>query len=840
VNGLSDFTVSAWVNPASNAAWQRVFDFGTGTNTNMFMTVNAGGAGLRFAITTSGSGGEQQLTGGGQLPLNTWSNVAVTLSGTTGTLYLNGKPVATNPNMTLHPSSLGNTNHNWIGQSQYADPFLSSTVDDFNIYNRALSPVEVSALAGQPGAGNVADYKFDEAGGATAIDSSGNGRDATIIGSAAGAATNTIAPVNVGDTNIKVASTTGFTVGDQLELHEQGLVPVGQEKSELATITGLGTAAGPQTTTVGPANAGDTSIKVVSANGFVVGQPLQIKDASGANFETATVSAIGTPAGGSTTLAAPANAGDTNVKVTSTNGFVAGQALVVGVGASQEIATVTDVGTAGAAGTGITIAAPLTKDHLILALIRGTGTGITLAAPLANSQAAGSTTRGQGSGIDIAAPIRVAHPLATTGGSPGDGISIRDVGAGFVGDAADQGPPGRRRGAGHGHGRQRVAAVARACRRRERARARSGVTFFAPLTVAHATTATVRDESQPGTGITFSPALTAAHPVGAVVRGGGTGVTLTTPVTMAHPAGTSIGKSGLSLTESRTYFTLWALDSAPLLVGTNVADMAAQNLAIYLNKDVIALDQDQLGVQVFTVSNANSQWTLRQPLADGDTAVAVFNAATTPWTNATVGFGSVGLDPGTTYLAKDLWSKQVTAVTDPICVASVAGHATVVYRVSSRPPTVTVPGPIVVDATAPDGAKVTYASSATDAFDEQLPTTCSLPSGATFPIGDTRVTCTATDAAGHQGSASFSVHVKGADEQLSDQIALVGQAGGGSFADQLQAVRDDLAAGAKSDACSDLAAYLKHVQTQSGKQLSVTLAATLVRNGNRIRAVIGC
>jgi Concanavalin A-like lectin/glucanases superfamily len=99
VNGLSDFTVSAWVNPASNAAWQRVFDFGTGTNTNMFMTVNAGGAGLRFAIITSGSGGEQQLTGGGQLPLNTWSNVAVTLSGTTGTLYLNGNPVATNPNM---------------------------------------------------------------------------------------------------------------------------------------------------------------------------------------------------------------------------------------------------------------------------------------------------------------------------------------------------------------------------------------------------------------------------------------------------------------------------------------------------------------------------------------------------------------------------------------------------------------------------------------------------------------------------------------------------------------------------------------------------------------------
>ena len=154
VSALSDFTVSAWVNPASDDTWSRVFDFGTGTAVNMFMTVNGGGAGLRFAITNNGNGAEQTLTGGGQLPLNTWSHVAVTLSGTTGTLYLNGTPVAINPNMTLKPSSLGNTNQNWIGRSQYPDPCLNGTVDDFNIYNRALSPADVAALAGgQPGAG---------------------------------------------------------------------------------------------------------------------------------------------------------------------------------------------------------------------------------------------------------------------------------------------------------------------------------------------------------------------------------------------------------------------------------------------------------------------------------------------------------------------------------------------------------------------------------------------------------------------------------------------------------------------------------------------------------------
>ncbi len=107
----------------------------------------------------------------------------MTLSGTTGTLYVNGTAVGTNTNMTLNPSALGDTTQDWIGRSQYpGDPYLAATVNDFQIYNSALTAAQVAALAGgQPGAGNVAWYKFDETGGATAIDSSGNGRNGTII-----------------------------------------------------------------------------------------------------------------------------------------------------------------------------------------------------------------------------------------------------------------------------------------------------------------------------------------------------------------------------------------------------------------------------------------------------------------------------------------------------------------------------------------------------------------------------------------------------------------------------------------------------------------------------------
>jgi len=186
VSGLTDFTVAGWVNAAAAPNWARFFDFGTGETDYMFVTVSAGGTNNpRFAITVSGNGNEQRLDAPDPLPLNTWTHLAVTLSGTTGTLYVNGTAVAANTSMTLDPSSLPVTNNDYIGHSQFpADPILDGTVDEFQIWNRALSAAEVQSLqtsaAGTTGGGNVAWYRFDEAKGATAVDSSGNGRNGTI------------------------------------------------------------------------------------------------------------------------------------------------------------------------------------------------------------------------------------------------------------------------------------------------------------------------------------------------------------------------------------------------------------------------------------------------------------------------------------------------------------------------------------------------------------------------------------------------------------------------------------------------------------------------------------
>ncbi|MDG4798030.1 beta-L-arabinofuranosidase domain-containing protein [Micromonospora sp. WMMD1082] len=192
ISQLTDFTIATWVNLAAAQSWSRLFDFGQNTTINMFLTARAGVTGNvpRFAITVGGSGAEQRIDGASALPTNQWVHLAVTLAQNTGTLYVNGQQVGRNPNMTLSPADLGNPGNRWIGRSQYGDPYLDATVDEFHIFDRALGEPEVRSLldspAGSTGGGSIAWYRFEEQDGSTIRDSSPHGRDGGIVASQGG------------------------------------------------------------------------------------------------------------------------------------------------------------------------------------------------------------------------------------------------------------------------------------------------------------------------------------------------------------------------------------------------------------------------------------------------------------------------------------------------------------------------------------------------------------------------------------------------------------------------------------------------------------------------------
>ncbi|WP_243735270.1 LamG-like jellyroll fold domain-containing protein [Paenibacillus turpanensis] len=133
-------TVAAWVNPESTPNWARVFDIGSSTDNYFFLALNDGTSvhmGLR-----SGSA-VQSLSGAAFPSSDRWHHVAVTLEDKTAVIYINGIEVAKNTNLTITPADLGLSTANYIGKSQFNDPYYNGLIDDFRIYDRALSSDEV-------------------------------------------------------------------------------------------------------------------------------------------------------------------------------------------------------------------------------------------------------------------------------------------------------------------------------------------------------------------------------------------------------------------------------------------------------------------------------------------------------------------------------------------------------------------------------------------------------------------------------------------------------------------------------------------------------------------------
>ncbi|WP_340389912.1 immunoglobulin-like domain-containing protein [Paenibacillus sp. FSL E2-0151] len=198
---LEKATFSTWVQMDRNQANQRIFDFASDTgrqvNRNtMYLSTQGDTGSLEFAVVTPftekfsndstrlGSEYKYAVRNSGLFPTKTWQHVAITMDEFDTVLYVNGQEVKRSSTFNVEPRMLLETTMNYIGKSRNSSHSLfDGKLDDFRIYNRALSVEEIATLADedvtppveQPsGAELILHYDMNDIDGATVIDQTGN------------------------------------------------------------------------------------------------------------------------------------------------------------------------------------------------------------------------------------------------------------------------------------------------------------------------------------------------------------------------------------------------------------------------------------------------------------------------------------------------------------------------------------------------------------------------------------------------------------------------------------------------------------------------------------------
>jgi alpha-galactosidase len=145
-----------------------------------------------------------------------------------------------------------------------------------------------------------------------------------------------------------------------------------------------------------------------------------------------------------------------------------------------------------------------------------------------------------------------------------------------------------------------------------------------------------------------------------------------------------VGNGGLNAAESRSHFSFWALLAAPLMAGNDLRTMSAETREILTNREVIAVDQDPLGMQGRKVRDDGDQEIWMKPLADGAKAVILFNRGSEA-ANVGVAWEDVSLAPRSKALVRDLWKKADAGSFTGRYEATVGAHDVVMVRITPQP-----------------------------------------------------------------------------------------------------------------------------------------------------------
>ena len=139
-----------------------------------------------------------------------------------------------------------------------------------------------------------------------------------------------------------------------------------------------------------------------------------------------------------------------------------------------------------------------------------------------------------------------------------------------------------------------------------------------------------------------------------------------------------IGNGGMSTTEYRTHFSLWCMLAAPLMAGNDLRAMSDDTRGILTNREVIALDQDVLGVQGKRLVSRDGFEIWIKPLHDGGRAIGVFNRNDTEKT-VQLSWKEIGLSAQPKTL-RDLWQHRDLAPAADGYSASILGHGVLLLR----------------------------------------------------------------------------------------------------------------------------------------------------------------
>ena len=142
-----------------------------------------------------------------------------------------------------------------------------------------------------------------------------------------------------------------------------------------------------------------------------------------------------------------------------------------------------------------------------------------------------------------------------------------------------------------------------------------------------------------------------------------------------------VGNRGLSYEEQRSQMTMWSIMAAPIMISSDVRNMSNETKELYLNKDMIAINQDSLGVQGHRVSDVNGKQIWTKPLKNGDIAVALLNNNNSTQT-VECNFADIGVEGEVE--VRDAWKKKDLGPVSHVSI-ELPAHGSALLRLVLKP-----------------------------------------------------------------------------------------------------------------------------------------------------------